>query len=374
MTDSRYSPVNDRIATWLFKANVIALIGSAATATIGASIAMIPLIELLSIPLFPFPTVTIYLVAITCLYLVIALPLAWIGFDGVWVRRGAFAASVFLALLTGWAVPDHLNQRAGIGSRTEATQRYWRAMSFGSPRPIALVEVGTGFFEPKCDAACLSLLVTGRAPEVVIARSLRQVERGETATGIAFRLAGDWQLCLARLPDYAGIVRSFPADRLSNFLEFGLDVSFAAELPRCLERRRVRFHVGALPTLTYWRSEQPASENTGKVGWQPEYARQQIFQPDGLRTERTFRVGYRYAAPALIFPYGGNAGTGGTFSPRWWTDRVENYSEPGMDPWWSMFAESAAIASEAMKRLDAVVPEQRCRRQPGPCVLEPVGS
>ncbi|MFN4096805.1 MAG: hypothetical protein ACK4GG_08570 [Sphingomonas sp.] len=374
MSDSRYSPVHDRIAIWLFKAIVIALIGSAATATIGASIAMIPLIELLAIPLFPFPTVTIYLIAVTCLYLVIALPLAWVGFDGFWVRRGALAAAVFLAFFTGWAVPAHLNQRAGIGSDAGKTKTSWRAMSFGSPRPIALVEVGTGFFESKCDAACLSLLVTGRAPEVVVARSQKQVERGAMVTGIAFRLARDWQNCLARLPDYAGIVRSFPTDRRSNFLEFGLDVPFAAGLPHCLEQRRVRFRVGALPTLTDWRSGQPEPKDLGLIGWQSEHARQQIFQPDGSSAERRFRVGYRYAAPALIMPYGGNAGTGGTFEPRWWRDRIQNYPEPGMDPWWSMFADREAIANEAMSRLDKVVPEQRCRPQPGPCVLEPVGS
>ncbi len=374
MSDSRYSPVKDRIASFLGKSIVVALVGTALTATIGAGLAVIPVIGLVGMLMAPLPTVAMYLIAVTGLYVLLSLVLAWCGLDGIWARRGALSASVSLALLTGWAIPARINHDAGVGPGTDATQQNWSAAVLNSPRVVAFVETDPSYFEPKCDAPCLSLLVTHRAPRVVVGSSKETVVRGSMISGTEFRLKGDWRRCVAQLPDYVMIVRSFPAGRRDSFLVFGLDPSFAAELPRCIEKRRVRFRAGVILTFSNWHSQEPEVGTRGALGWLPKHAEHQIFMPDGRHERREFKTGYRYGMPAMIWPYGGNAGTGGTFEPAWVKDRVSNQSETDRQPWWSMLAEGDAIANEAMSLLDAVIPERRCRRQHERCVLEPVGN
>lgn len=357
---------------WVARSLLIALAGVACvclcTATIGAAIWPIPIIGLVGLLLMPFPTLLIYLCFTLIVYFVVMVPLRWCDVERGWHRWAALAVGIVVTGLAGTFYPEAANRQAGVADATPSPG--WAPLQLGSRQVIALVLVQKQQSDPKCNSFCLSLLVTGRANEVIVTGKVPRIHRGVRVSGTAFGLTPTWRECFRKLPDYSFVVRQYPKDRLAQFIESGLDPDFSNRLPRCLIQRTVQFAVGAVATLVMWQGDKSKEDpRRGEIGWQSPYAEQGIFLLSGSDTNRRpVRFGNRYVVPAMIWPYGGNAGSGGSFSPALMkvflsTDSVSRLDGPS---WWDMVANTKQLALQAMANLDATVSDRLCLRDPDP--------
>ncbi|OQW47707.1 MAG: hypothetical protein A4S16_08240 [Proteobacteria bacterium SG_bin6] len=351
----------------------VTVLMSLLAATIGAAIWPVPIIGLPALVLLPFPTFALYLGATVGVYLAIVGTLRLRGREQPWDRWAVLVVGFVAPIVAGILYPLGANWHAGIANIDAAAG--WSPLRLARHQTIVLVTIEKDpDLEHRCDAFCLSLLATGKATEVIVARSASQIDRGAVLSGMGYRLAANWQRCLRDLPDYLSVVRQYPEDRLRQMIDFGLDPYFDGRLPDCLAKRPVGVRAGTEPTLAIWRGDASAAHmDADRIGWRRPHAEQRILVPGGSdRNRRLLRYGIRYAVPAMIWPYGGNAGSGGTFSPKLArvTVSTESASARVGPTWWDMVEDGEALAASAIAVLDPLVTDRQCLPPPVPAYCE----
>ncbi len=322
----------------------------------------IPLVGMVALPFAVFPTLLMYVGGAVAVYLVLALS-ARIAFGRIHysIQIAALGLGVGSAFATGWVAARSWNRAAGVDDGNIAEVQRWRPLGLARGGSLALVSGPFADIDP-CDAGCLALLVTGRVQTVVVASPSRWPIRASDAVNAKFiRLKPNWQACLGKLTDYNGIVRSFAASRLDHFREYGLEPTFAGMLPGCLEIVDMPFKISAQPVLAYWRYDSEGESNrSDQVGLDDATITHWILLGNEVRVRRQ-RTGRRYAEPAILNPYAGNAATGGYFSLSWGIERFETLALPDGSnaTWWSMLSDGDELVVEAAKLLDRVVPDKR---------------
>ncbi|CAA9528290.1 MAG: hypothetical protein AVDCRST_MAG91-2730 [uncultured Sphingomonadaceae bacterium] len=338
----------------------IAAAGTALTATVGAALAVIPFLDfLIAMPLSVFPTLLIYVAAAAAIYLPLIVLLARGRVLAGKLQVLILVGAVLAVVLVGVLVPLYWNRAAGVGAPAETG---WEPLEASYRGPIALLSQGQ--FSPAdeiCDSFCLALLVTQRAGEVIVART-QSMPDSYPIDARSIRLRTDWRACFSKLPDYSMVIRSYPDQRLDGFHR-GLDPYFADELEQCLVAKPAKLDVTRQVSLINWHDPTRVQTGGGKaVGLEPVAGEQRIGGP-GRRKDnvRYLRWGRRYEVPALLWPYAGNAGSGGRFKLSWATSLFSTLPG-GVQPdeaWWTMVAGGEQLAKEAVPILDAVVSDAR---------------
>ena len=345
-----------RILTLLL---VVAVFGSVLTIIIGAPFSSIPIFDfLIGMPLAVFPTLLMYIGAILAAYLLLILLMNGRRPPSLPSQVLTFAASATLVLWVGWAVPSAWNRAAGVGE--SASSANWRPLNFAHEDSIALVSE-----TDQCGAFCLSLLVTGRAKQVVLARAERwPLSAAALAGARRVRLGAGWRSCFSRLTDFSLVVRSYPDDRLDEFQQLGLEPFFQQDVQSCLDSTPARLDPIHETVLFNWH-QYPGGRSPPEempIGLGPIIGEQRIAIP-GERTpsSRALRFVRRYDVPASISPYAGNAAVGGRFEPRWSASDVLTISSGDRvaASWWSMITDGSALARQAVVILDATVADRQ---------------
>ncbi len=203
--------------------------------------------------------------------------------------------------------------------------------------------------------------MTQRAGEVIVART-KSMPPSNPIDARSVRLRPDWRACFSKLPDYSFLVRSEPEARLENFRGW-LDPYFADELQQCLIIKSVKLDEARQPTLINWQEpDDVQTRGESAVGLEPITGEQRIVRPDKAQNSvRYLRWGRRYVVPAFLWPYAGNAGSGGRFELSWATSLFSTIpgGERESEGWWTMVADGDQLAKEAVSVLDATVSDER---------------
>jgi hypothetical protein len=124
----------------------------------------------------------------------------------------------------------------------------------------------------------------------------------------------------------------------------------------CLSISSARFNPMAMPMLVDWdryAMDYTPSENGAVTS---SVARRVLMTgtPGTSPWRGIGYEGYRYTRPLFIWPYGGNAGTGGTFAPRWNSGYFTNLPDTlYQDRWpWGLVKDGDALATATAEYLE----------------------
>ncbi len=332
-------------------------IGTIAT----AGLWVIPLVGILALPFLPFPTLILYVAATLALYLGLAFLVIWSGRRLGWLWQSLSLGLAFAVVLAiAWAMPLSWNRAAGVDAPAPA--RNWQPLRLPQGASIALISEWNPYRDDmECDAFCLALLVSGRANDVIVGRSdAWPIEWARKTRARRYRLKADWRDCFGKLPDYSMIARSNPELQRLNLRELGLSPLFQTELPKCLDAEEVPLEFRKQPSLIHWRKDADETSMAENVGFDPDFIVQQIVRGDPAQDGvRKVQSGRRYVVPVTINPFGGNAGSGGTFSPHWATSYFSNVDHERREAgWWEMVEGSDLFLTKAIEILDPIIPER----------------
>ncbi len=341
----------------------IAAAGTGLTAIVGAAAAAIPFADfLIAMPLSIFPTLLLYLGAIATIYL----PLTVVMARGRDISRKlqiyTLATAIFIVGVAAVLIPEYWNRTAGVQAPSGKAGTTWKPLKASDRGSIGLVSQGQFWpVENVCDSFCLALLVTQRAGEVIVGRT-KSMPPPNPIDARSVRLRPDWRACFSKLPDYSFQPRSQPEARLDYFPGL-LGHHFAGELKQCLLIKPVELDLMRQVTLINWHDPHlsPQEEEAG-VGVGPIAGVQRIVRPGKAQDSvRYLRLGRRYVVPAFLWPYAGNAGSGGRFELSWATSFFSTIpgGEQSAEAWWTMVSDGDQLAKDAVSLLDATVSDQR---------------
>lgn len=335
----------------------IGVVGSVLAIVIGAPLAVIPIIGLVAFLFYPFPTLAAYAA--------VAL-VAFVGLNAglrVSTRRPrlsqklAGALSVAAVIAGGWIAPQALNRAAGL--KAPPVQTAPKPVAIPAGGTIALIEQGDPKYAQyaRCESLCLSLLLQGEVMAVDIAQTLTPPGPLETAPGHRFTLNARSRDCLKGRRSY----RYSGGHDLSEWSVRGFKVAAPVEWQACIDKTPVTIDPTRQLTIIDWDLTESGGEKE-QPGYSIALAVVRTVVPSSAGApvihEARYRGGWRYGVPFSIWPYGGNAGSGGTFAPR---IAIDYFRDPGFPDrldggeWWRLLAKSDALATDTMTWLDTVL-------------------
>lgn len=334
-----------------------AIAGTVLAASVGAAMAPIPIVGLVALLFLPFPTLMIYMGIIFVFFLLFSItPLGkWRGVLGV--LAGALAC---LAVAFGY--PKFANRSFDAWIAQYQQRGTWRPVKLADGSDVTLIRSEHTDIDKGCESFCFGLLLSGRAKQVTI-MTAPAFGRPEDLkiSGKRYSLVADADGCLAKLPQMRSPnlpSTDEPANERARLeQEFKINVlndEFEDRLAKCITIRDIQNKSQSGWTLINWHNEfDPESYDSVEPSL---HARVGILEPRGgdHRVTELFDIyGAYVASPAYIWPYGGNAGTGGTFSPRLGTDHVDwNGPDLSLDRWWGFVADPDSIIGEAIDRVE----------------------
>jgi hypothetical protein len=135
------------------------------------------------------------------------------------------------------------------------------------------------------------------------------------------------------------------------------------ELKQCLVVKPAKLDLTRGVSLINWHSPDAVQRGEGTaIGLEPITAEQRIAGWGRAQSNvRYLRWGRRYDVPAFLWPYSGNASSGGRFKLSWATSFFSTIpgGEGPEEAWWTMIADGEQLAAEAVAVLDATVSDTR---------------
>jgi hypothetical protein len=334
----------------------VGTLGAVLTAPLGP----IPLVGLITMLFLPFPTGLIYSAAALVLCLVLRLVGGWFLAKGRRLDVGAGLLAVVAVLGAGWAVPSQLNAAAGIGNGSVAPIT---PVALPDGGRVALISEGTTHQWVGCQSFCIALLLSGKLASVDIALS-------EAVPAPLVKLQG-WRItprgprgsesrtCLNGRRDYSGIIRRERELRRADFKR-GSSIIWDHYIEPCFDVVPVEVDPAAQLTLVNY-SRRDLEGRDDRNGLNDDIELRRIVAPRAgtapLVREAVGRTGQGYAVPLMVWPFGGNAASGGTFTPSLWQTRTMTMAyEWEVDAnWWPMVEGGDALLNRAVDDLDALV-------------------
>lgn len=355
-----------RIWNWLGPAGrplaAIMLLCAAGTlgAILTAPLGPIPLVGLITMLFLPFPTGLLYSAAMLALYLVLRLLGGLFLTKGKGLDAGAGLLAVVAILGAGWAIPSRLNAAAGVA---EGSVPPIAPVALPDSGRVALVSQGTTHQWVGCQSFCISLLLSGKLQAVDIALS-------ESVPAPLAKLQG-WRItprgpggaesreCLRGRRDYSGIIRREREMRRDDFKR-GTSIIWDHYVEPCFDVQPVEVDPAAQLTLVnYSRRDLVSSDD--RYGLNDDIELRRIIMPRPgaapLVREAVGRTGLGYAVPLMIWPFGGSAASGGTFTPSLWQSRTMTmvYEWDVDANWWPMIEDGDALLDRTVDEIDALV-------------------
>lgn len=326
--------------------------------TIAASaIAPIPIVGLVAFLFIPFPTMLIYFGIIFLFYLIsLAAPLGrWRGFSGCLIGLAVVAAIAF-------GYPEMANRSFDKQAEQYKQRGEWRPIAIAAGSTVTLVRSEDTDIDKGCNNFCYGLLLSGRASSVTIMTS-PAFGRPEDLkiSGKSYRLVDAPEKCIGALatmpsPNLPSIADKDVAKRhLERHFKIGvLNGKFEEGLMRCIATSDVENGRQFGWLLVNWHSEY--NHEAYDLPTATLNARISVVDARGNApkvTELFDIYGMRVSTPAWIWPYGGNAGSGGTFSPILARKPVDlEGPDLSMDGWWGFVSDPDAIIREAINRVE----------------------
>ncbi len=331
-------------------------LGAMFTAPLGP----IPLVGLIAVLFLPFPTGLLYSAAMLALYLVLRLIGGWFLTKGRGLDVGAGLLAVVAILCVGWAVPSQLNAAAGVGNGSVAPIT---PVALPESGRIALVSQGTTHQWVGCQSFCIALLLSGKLQAVDIALSegvpapLARLQGWRiTARGPA---GAESRACLRGRRDYSSIIRREREMRRDDF-KGGTSIIWDDYVEPCFDVQPVEVDPAAQLTLVNY-SRRDLEARDDRTGLNDDIELRRIIVPRGnaapLVREAVGRTGLGYAVPLMIWPFGGTAASGGTFTPGLWQTRTMTmtYQWEVEANWWPMVDGGDALLDRTVDELDALL-------------------
>lgn len=334
-----------------------AIAGTVLAASVGAAMAPIPIVGLVALLFLPFPTLMIYVGIIFVFFLLFnIIPLGkWRGVWGVLI-------GILACLAIAFGYPKFVNRSFDAEIAPYQQRGIWRPVKLADGSDVTLIRSEHTDNDKGCESFCFGLLLSGRAKQVTI-MTAPAFGRPEDLkiSGKRYSLAADAEGCLAKLPQMRSpnlpSTDDAATERVRLAQEFKINVlndEFEEGLAKCITTRDIQNEPRFGWILINWHNKfEPESYDAPKPSM---HARVGILEPrsDEQRVTELFEIyGAYVASPAYIWPYGGNAGSGGTFSPRLGTDHVDwNGPDLSLDSWWGFVADPDSIIRGAIDRVE----------------------
>ena len=344
----------------LFPLLVLSLLGSLLTILI-APITAIPIIGIVGLLFVPFPTLSVYLAGVCIVYLMFhVMPIGkWRGVTGL-ICGLAFAG------VAAVGIPRVADREFDVWFAQFRQRGIWKPVSLSTGSRVTLIRSQhTGTYRG-CDSFCQGLLLSGYAKHVTIMTS-PAFGRPESLKimGDRYSLNENVDMCLSKLPQmepdsplYDGNVDDVGADRMRHRLNRDfqsglLSKDFEDAVQSCVRADKVSNLALSGWVFVDWQAELPPTGYDSPIPFLD--ARVVIFNADDKNSsiiELFNSHGTRMASPVWIWPYGGNAGSGGTFSPQFAREYVK-WSGPdrAFDQWWAFVKKRTEIAQAAIDRI-----------------------
>lgn len=334
-------------------------VGAILTAPLGP----IPLVGIITLLFLPFPTGLLYSAAALALFLVLRVAVGWFLARGRRLDFGVALLAVAAVLGAGWAVPSRLNAAAGVGKGSVAPIA---PISLPDNGRVALISQGTTHQWVGCQSFCLALLLTGKLQAVDIALSKDVPAPLAKLQGwrITPRGPGGRQsrACLRGRYDYSGIIHRERALRRDDFRR-GSSIFWDRHVEPCFDVAPVLVDPAAQLTLVNY-SLRDLTSSDDRNGLNDDIELRRIVQPRTGRApllrQAVGRTGLGYAVPLMIWPFGGNAASGGTFSPALWQTRTMtmDYAWETEANWWPMLEDGEALLERTADDVDALLADR----------------
>jgi hypothetical protein len=341
----------------LFVLLLLSFFGTLLAIFVGSALWPIPIIGMIALLFVPFPTLTIYLAIIFVTHLTFR-RLPWGKWRGVLgVLTGALAVATF-----AFGYPKVANRSFDAEIAQYRQRGTWRPVKLADGSDVTLIRSKDTDIDKGCDSFCFGLLLSGRAKQVTImtAPAFGRLEELKIS-GKRYSLVAAADGCLAALPQMRSPNLPSTEDKANERIrlqqEFKINVLndvFEEGLAKCMTTRDIQNEPRNGWTLINWHNKfNPESYDLLEPRM---HARVGILGPRGNdhRVTELFDIyGARVATPAYIWPYGGNAGTGGAFSPRLGTDRLDwNGPDLSLDRWWGFVVDPDSIIQAAIHRVE----------------------
>ncbi len=343
---------------WFFiGAFALSLGGTVLAATIGAAIVQIPIIGLVGLLFLPFPTLFVY-TFVTFFFFAV-----W---RAIWpnsARPGiGVAIGVAAALAIGFVVPTVLNRDFNRQLAQFEPSGEWKPVKLTPVDTMALVTVADKDAKLVCDSFCLALLLSGKAKAVQVLNAENfDAVQSRQMQGKAYQLIADSDTCLASMPDTFSARLRNPSDEVFNkrrqrdFLvgDF-LDDKFESAILSCMRTTEVAGPPRADMTFAQFEDEDVL---TGGHYYKPKPTLARRFtvwdNRNGAATvmDASDIYGAYYIRPLWIWPYAGNAGSGGYFAPSLARGHLERNGPDYLHGYWEWIAGEKRLADEALARL-----------------------
>ncbi|MCO4093066.1 MAG: hypothetical protein HEQ34_14130 [Sphingorhabdus sp.] len=343
----------------LFILLTLSLLGSL-LAILVAPITAIPIIGLVGLFFVPFPTFLMYLGGIFIVYMMFhVMPIGkWRGVTGLICGLTFVGAAAF-------GIPLMANREFDVWLAQFRQRGIWKPVSLSTGSNVTLVGSQHSATYFGCDSFCQGLLLSGQAKQVTFMTS-PVFDRPEDLkiTGDRYSLSENVDNCLAKLPQmepdsplYNG---NFDGDedrirhQLNRDFQSGLfSKDFDDAVQSCFRVDKVSNQDLSGWVFVDWQTEFPPAGDDSHVPLLD--ARIAILNADDKKSDiiELFKIhGTRMSSPAWIWPYGGNAGSGGIFSPQFAREFVEwKGPERDFDQWWGYIEKRTEIAQAAIDRI-----------------------
>lgn len=343
----------------LFVLLTLSLLGSL-LAILVAPITAIPIIGLFGLFFVPFPTLSVYLGGICIVYLMFhVMPIGkWRGVAGLICGLAFVGAAAF-------GIPRVADREFDAWVAQFRQRGIWKPVSLSTGSNVTLVGSQHMATYLGCDSFCQGLLLSGQAKQVTFMTS-PAFDRPEDLkiTGDRYSLNDNVDNCLAKLPQmepdsplYNG---NFDDDedrirhRLNRDFQRGLlSKDFQDAVQSCVRVDKVSNQDMSGWVFVDWQTELPPAGYDSPVPFLD--SRIAVLNADDKKSGiiELFKIhGTRMSSPAWISPYGGNAGSGGTFSLQFAREFVE-WKGPERDfyQWWGYIEKRTEIAQAAIDRI-----------------------
>ena len=345
------------IGQTLFVLLLISFFGTLLAIFVGSALGPIPFIGMIALLFVPFPTLTVgLLVVLSVCHLFYRLSHSrFREIVGFFIGIAVVGTAVI-------AYPTIANREFDKIAARYQQRGTWVPAILSQGVEVTIVRSEHTEIDRGCGSFCLGLLLSGRAEQVTFMTSL-EFDRPESLkiTGKRYSFKDSSNDCIAELPRmepgsvlYDNDDKEVIRRRLNEDFRGGLlSKDFEEKIQSCLSLSLVDNEPLSGWLFVDWRTEfDPESYDypTPRLN-----ARLVILNADDRRSHVTelFEIyGARIASPAWIWPYGGNAGSGGTFSPQLAREHLD-WGGPSsdIDGWWRFVDDPAAIAQAAIERV-----------------------